>query len=142
MVIEPEQTAFLSLRRIADSVLLLQLLPASLRAERRTALAAFLDFHKAYDTLDRPFLFACLDALGVGSGFLAWVRLLHTGTRAAALVNGRLSCWVPLTAGVRQGCPLAPLLFLAPSQALLSWLKASTSTCTGPAGSSGRRANT
>ena len=121
--IDPDQTAFLPLRRIADTVLLLQLYPELVRSCRRTGVAAFLDFHKAYDTLDRTFLYECLAALGVGPGFLTWVRLLLDGTRVAALVNGHLSGWGPLVAGVRQGCPLAPLLYLGPAQALLSWLK-------------------
>jgi hypothetical protein len=121
--IDPVQTAFLQQRRISDSVLLLQLLPALLRAESRSCAVVFLDFQKAYDTVDRVFLLECLDALGVGPGCLAWVRRLLQGTRSAALVNGHLSGWVPITAGVRQGCPAAPLLYLAPGQALLSWLQ-------------------
>ena len=122
-LIDPVQTAFLTGRRIADSVLLLQLLPALLRAERRTCIVAFLDFYKAYDTLNRDFLYACLHEMGLGEGFITWVRRLHTGTRSAALVNGFLSHWVDIAAGVRQGCPLAPILYLAPAQALVAWLQ-------------------
>ena len=121
--ISPEQTAFLKRRRIADNILLLQLAPELLRSQQKRGCVAFLDFHKAYDTLDRSFLFDCLEALGVGEGFMSWVRRLHAGTRSAALVNGHLSAYTPITAGVRQGCPLAPLLYLAPAQALLCWLK-------------------
>jgi hypothetical protein len=124
-VIEREQTAFLHHRRISDNVLLLQFLPEMFRSRwTYTTVVAFLDFYKAYDTLDRPFLMACLEALGVGGGFLAWVQRLLTGTRSAAMVNGRLSAYVPITGGVRQGCPLSPPLYLGPAQALLSWLKA------------------
>ncbi|PNH01047.1 LINE-1 reverse transcriptase [Tetrabaena socialis] len=123
-VIEPEQTAFLTGRRIADNILLLQLLPALAWAEEQPGVVvAFLDFYKAYDTLDRAFLVACLEAIGVGTGFLAWVRRLLAGTRLAALVNGRLFAFVPITGGVCQGCPLSPALYLVPAQALLSWLK-------------------
>ena len=59
----------------------------------------------------------------VGAGFLAWVSRLLTDTRGAALVNGQVSGWVPLEAGVRQGCPLGPLRYLALGQALLAWLR-------------------
>ncbi len=104
VVIDPEQTAFL-------------------RRQGSAGVALFLNFYKAYDTLDREFLLSCLAALGVGDGFRAWVRRLLSGTRSAALVNGCRSDWVPIEAGVRQGCPLAPLLYLAVAQALLSWLR-------------------
>ena len=128
-VIDDAQTAFLAGRRIADSILTLQLIPEALRAPPgrggRAApggVVAFLDFFKAYDTLDRQFLLDCIDALGLGEGFQAWVRLLLTGTRSAAVVNGYVSSYLLLTAGVRQGCPLSPVLYLAPGQALLCWL--------------------
>ncbi|GAB4814593.1 hypothetical protein N2152v2_001639 [Parachlorella kessleri] len=47
-----------------------------------------------------------------------------TNTRAAALVNGCMSSPVRFLAGVRQGCPLAPLLYLFVALALLCFLKA------------------
>ncbi len=72
--------------------------------------------------MDRSFLYRCLEVMGVGGGFLDWVKLLLTGTRSAALVNGYLSAFVLVLAGVRQGCPLAPPLYLAPAQALLAYL--------------------
>jgi hypothetical protein len=122
--IAAEQTAFLRSRRIADNVWLLQLLPALLRVEHRAVRAVFLDFYKAYDTVDRGFLLDCLAALGVGRGFLRWVQRLHTGTGASALVSGHCSRRVPITSGVLQGCPLVPLLYLAVGQALVAWLRA------------------
>jgi hypothetical protein len=90
----------------------------------RSAVVAFLDFRKAYDTISRDFLYAAMDTVGVGHGFIAWVRLLLTSTTAVAVVNGFASHPTTMTAGVRQGCPLAPLLYLFIGQALLSWLKA------------------
>ena len=38
-------------------------------------------------------------------------------------MNGFPSGLVPIKAGVRQGCPLAPLLYLFVAQALLCWLQ-------------------
>ena len=81
-------------------------------------------FRKAYDTIARPFLYAAMDTVGVGPGFLALVRTLLTGTAARAYVNGWTSTPAPTAAGVRQGCPLAPLLYLFVAQALLRLLKA------------------
>lgn len=123
-IIDREQTAFVPGRRIGENVLALQCLPELLRRQRRWAVVVFCDFRKAYDTIDRGFLFRAMDELGVGEGFLALVRLLLAGTRARAAVNGWVSTPELSAAGVRQGCPLAPLLYLFIAQALLRLLKA------------------
>ena len=103
----------------------LQLLPPLLRAEQRSAVIAFLDFRKAYDTINRDFMFAVMEAMGVGPGLLHWVRVLLSNTSFVALVNGFVSRPVHTYAGVRQGCPLSPLLYLFVAQALTCWLRAS-----------------
>ena len=123
-IISREQTAFVPGRSIGENVMLLQLLPHLLRQQGRTGYAVFCDFRKAYDTVDRGFLLRIMERLGVGPGFLAWARLLLRDTRSKALVNGHLSGAVAFEAGVRQGCPLAPLLYLFIGQALLCFLKA------------------
>ena len=121
--IDPAQCAFLKCRHIGDSVRLLQLLPQVLLARNQTAVAAFLDFRKAYDTVSREFLLAAGATLGVGTGFLQWMKLLLTDTYTCAVVNGFQSAFYQCGAGVRQGCPLAPLLYLFAGQALLCHLK-------------------
>ncbi|PRW05686.1 reverse transcriptase, partial [Chlorella sorokiniana] len=122
-VIDREQTAFVPGRRIGENVLALQCLPELLRRQGRWAVCIFCDFRKAYDTLDRGFLFRAMAALGVGEGFLALVRLLLADTRARATVNRWVSTPEASHAGVRQGCPLAPLLYLFIAQALLCLLR-------------------
>jgi hypothetical protein len=122
-LIQPEQTGFLPGRHIGENIMLNQLLPAVLPPTSQ-ALSVFLDFYKAYDTIIREFLYAVLQAFGLGAGFLMWVKLLLTNTGACTLINGYMSAKYAYTAGVRQGCPLAPELYLFVAQALLSFLKA------------------
>ena len=121
-VIGLEQNAFLPGRQIADNVRLLQLLPHALPVDSE-GVVAFLDFRKAYDTVSRAFLFRLLELAGLGGDFLMWVKLLLHDTRSRACVNGFVSNPVSFKAGVRQGCPLAPLLYLLVGQALLLYLK-------------------
>ena len=118
-----EQSAFLKDRGIGQNIMLLQMLPQLLKLQNRSAAIAFCDFAKAYDTIDRGFLLAAMDAMGAGEGFISWVDTLLTDTRAVAIVNGHVSKAVSFKAGVRQGCPLAPLLYLFIAQALQSWLQ-------------------
>jgi hypothetical protein len=62
-------------------------------------------------------------ALGIGDGFVSWMRVLLSVTYTCATVNGFCSPFYRCDAGVRQGCPLAPLLYLFVGQALLCFLK-------------------
>ena len=99
-------------------------LPHLLRQQNRSCILAFLDIAKAYDSLDREFLIGAMEAMGAGPGLVGWVKTLLTNTHSVAVVNGYRSSRVPMMAGVRQGCPLAPLLYLFAAQALLCWLQA------------------
>lgn len=58
--------------------------------------------------------------LGVGPAFCQLVQLLLSGTRARVRVGGFLSRSTICVAGVCQGCPLAPLLYLFVAECV-SW---------------------
>ncbi|KAG1668064.1 hypothetical protein FOA52_010474 [Chlamydomonas sp. UWO 241] len=128
-VVGPEQTVFLVGRRISDNICLTQMLPGLLAANAAEgvgptgAALALLDFRKAYDTIDRGCLLAVMEAVGVGDGVLAWTRTILTHTYASAEVNGFISEPRQYAAGVRQGCPAAPALFLFLGHALACFLR-------------------
>jgi hypothetical protein len=52
-----------------------------------------------------------------------WVQLLLSDTRAYTVVHGHVSKAQTWQAGVRQGCPLSPLLYLLVEEALACWLR-------------------
>jgi hypothetical protein len=51
------------------------------------------------------------------------LRRLHDGTTAQFLVNGELSDPMEVLTGIRQGCPLAPLLFILAAEILALAIK-------------------
>eukprot|EP00644_Phytophthora_capsici_P001845 jgi/Phyca11/82100/gw1.14.811.1 len=71
-----------------------------------------LDFRKAYDTVAREFMLLALRKFNFAKEFIAMVEKLHQGTTAKFLVNTELSQQISVETGIRQGCPLAPLLFI------------------------------
>lgn len=73
--------------------------------------AAFVDFRKAFDSVNREALWAMLAARGVGPKLLALIRDLYSGCEAKVQANGQTSSWFPMSTGVRQGCPMSPTLF-------------------------------
>ena len=71
----------------------------------------FLDFEKAFDRVDHNFMFDCLTKFGIGENFLNMIKLLYANAQSKVRVNNTDSEPFDLHSGVRQGCPLSPLLF-------------------------------
>ena len=71
----------------------------------------FLDLTKVFDTVPRPMLWGILSKFGCPSKFLAVLRSLHEGARTSLVQSEEKFEWLPVAAGVRQGCVLASVNF-------------------------------
>ena len=71
-----------------------------------------LDFCKAFDSLEWPFIMRILDAFNFGSRIKRWISTFYTNVDSAVLNNGYTTNWFKPSKGVRQGCPLSPYLFI------------------------------
>ena len=72
---------------------------------------AFVDFSKAFDMVPRDKLWARLDALGVRGPFLEAVKLYYQSVLFRVNTAEGLSETFEANSGVKQGCPLSPVLF-------------------------------
>ena len=77
----------------------------------REGLLLFLDFEKAFDRVDHKFMIKTLDEMGFPVEFTNWVQLLYKEATSQVRINNANSSKFKLLSGVRQGCPLSPLLF-------------------------------
>ena len=72
----------------------------------------FLDHEKAFDRVNHDILYKTMHAFGIGATFVNWMRRIYSNATTRVKVNGYLSGNIPLNRGVRQGCPLSPLLYV------------------------------
>ena len=71
-----------------------------------------LDQEKAFDRVNHKFLAKALAHFGFKQNFIEWVKILYTNVSSCVLVNNFVSSPIRITRGVRQGCPLLPLLYV------------------------------
>lgn len=85
-------------------------------------LLILLDSKKALDMVEHPFLWLVLENIRLGGTFLTLVKGLLEHAISKVHVNGRFTNEITLTKGVRQGCPLSPILSALSMQPLMDYI--------------------
>lgn len=72
----------------------------------------FLDFKKAFDSLEHVFLFKTLEYFGFGEKFISIIKMIYKDMNTSISLPHGTTKRFPIGRGIRQGCPLSPLLFI------------------------------
>ena len=70
-----------------------------------------MDFQKAFDSVSHHLLWKKLKSLGLNCQILKLLVNMYKKAKAVLRINGILSNTINCNKGVRQGCPLSPILF-------------------------------
>ena len=76
------------------------------------------DFEKAFDSIEWPFLFKCLESFNFGKNFCKWIKIFYNDISSCVGNNGHYSNYFKLKRSIRQGCPISALLFLLVAEIL------------------------
>lgn len=84
----------------------------------------FIDFEKAFDSLDREILWKLLDHYGIPSKCACIIKNMYNGMKCQVIHGGDTSDEFEVQSGVRQGCLLSPFLFLL----AIDWIMTETTS--------------
>jgi len=81
------------------------------KLERKKPFIAFLFLTAAYDSVQREKLWAQLQNIHVSKYLLSAIRALYQDSVCILVDGGKMSGEIMATQGLKQGCPLSPLLY-------------------------------
>ena len=118
LTLREEQAGFRKERSCTDQIATLRVIVEQTIEWQTPLYVCFVDFEKAFDSIDRQTIWNILLHYGVPVKIVNIIRKLYEGFFCKVIHNGRLSDEFEISSGVRQGCLLSPLLFLV----VLDWV--------------------
>ena len=117
--LDKQQHGFLPRRSMLANVVELEgeSMHSSLR--HQAPATVLFDFSAAFPSISQKFLFRILEKLGFPRSAVRLIRSLYHEHRGQPVLEGSRGDYFDLTAGIRQGCPLSPLLFVVAVDGLL-----------------------
>ena len=106
-----EQCGFRMERGTTDLIFAARQLQEKCRDHNQPLHALFIDFTKAFDSVDREVLWTVLSKFGCPGKFVNLIKCMHSGMKAKVKCPGANSDEFDIITGVKQGCVLAPTLF-------------------------------
>ena len=110
-LIPESQCGFRPGRGTVDMVFSLRQIQEKCRLYSVDLYLLFIDLTKAFDTINRPGLWAILEKIGCPKRFIGLIRSFHDGMYVTVREGTDRSKPFEVTSGTKQGCVLAPTLF-------------------------------
>ncbi|KAI5731024.1 hypothetical protein M8J77_003494 [Diaphorina citri] len=119
-MLKDTQCGFHSGRSMIDMIFTARQLVEKSIEQQSPLCVAFIDITKAFDSVDRNTLINILETMKCPPNLLEIIKSFHTDTKTIVQVE---NCKIPafsVKTGVRQGCVMAPLLFIIYMQIIIN----------------------
>ena len=110
-VLTASQCGFRRERSTIDMIFSLRQIQEKAIEQYQELYIVFIDFRKAFDSVDRDMLWRVLRRFGCPEHFVRMIEQFHTGAKGRVVVGQQESDQLDVNHGTKQGCVLAPTLF-------------------------------
>ena len=118
LLLHPDQTCSVPGRSIFENLMLFRDVFDYCDMKDISLAIIKIDHEKAFDRVSWSFLIKVLTKMNFGPRFINLVKTLYTDVSCKVVNNGHMSPSITLKRGVRQGCPLSPLLYCLVAESL------------------------
>ena len=87
-IINNDQTGFLGKRFIGENIILINDIIDFTENKNLEGLLLFLDFEKAFDTIEWSFLYRALEKFNFRPSLIAWIKLFYMDIKSCIVNNG------------------------------------------------------
>ena len=111
-ILRSNQAGFRTGRSCTQQIHILRRIMEGFQDRQLPLTVTFIDFKKAFDSINRNMMFAVLRHYGIPEAVVNAISVLYLNSKSAVMVDGNLSDTFAVSTGVLQGDVLAPFLFV------------------------------
>ena len=111
-ILEPSQKGFIEgVNGTAENILTLTELFNDAQRKHKSLYVAALDFQNAFGSINHEYMYQVLEQKGLPTTFNSIIRSIYDASTTRLDMKNELSSCIDIKKGMKQGCPLSPLLF-------------------------------
>ena len=111
-ILRSNQAGFPSERSCAQQIHILRRIMEGFQDYQLPLTVTFIDFKKAFDSINREVMFAVLQHYGISEPLVNAIGALYNNSKSAVMVDGNISDPFEVSTGVLQGDVLVPFIFI------------------------------
>ncbi len=119
-----EQAGFRKDRSCTDHIATMRIIIEQSSEWQTPLYAVFVDFQKAFDSVDREVIWKLMNHYGFPRKFIAIIQQMYLDASCQVIHEGKLTEPFSVQTGVRQGCLLSPTIFLM----VIDWIMRQSTT--------------